>query len=168
MKRPVILMLLIALGATGCAVRKHAVRLGELPKLEEPARYMVDDVLNRSGKPRADKSLEIVRRATLDSLQKQGVLASSPETANREVLILVEKYRMRHKAIRLLFGLFAGGDHIASRVIVSDAQTDEALAGYNFSTFNFVIVYGRKAVLTMHGHQIAQTLLEDEGMTPAE
>ena len=73
--------------------------------------------------------------------------------------IKVIEFRMRSGVTRMMFGIFAGKDGIASEVSVRDSS-QKVLGSSTVSTFNVMAVGGEEDIARMHAEEIARTLLE--------
>jgi hypothetical protein len=91
-------------------------------------------------------------------LAKNGRLAKEGEDALK-IDIKVTEFRMRSGVSRMMFGIFAGKDGIASEVSVRDSS-QKVLGSSTVSTYNVMAVGGEEDIARMHAEEIAKTLLE--------
>jgi hypothetical protein len=91
-------------------------------------------------------------------LAKNGRLAKEGDDALK-IDIKVTEFRMRSGVSRMMFGMFAGKDGIASEVSVRDSS-QKVLGSSTVSTFNVMAVGGEEDIARMHAEEIAKILLE--------
>jgi Domain of unknown function (DUF4410) len=90
-------------------------------------------------------------------LEKSGRLAKDGDTP-LTIEIKVVEYRMRTGFSRMMFGMLAGKDGIASEVTVRDAA-GVVKGSAKVDSFNLMAIGGEEDVARMHGEEIAKTLL---------
>lgn len=106
----------------------------------------------------AEHFLAAVTSYLKSELAKNGRLAKEGDDALK-IDIKVTEFRMRSGVTRMMFGLFAGKDGIASEVSVRDSA-QRLLGSSTVSTFNVMAVGGEEDIARMHAEEIARTLLE--------
>lgn len=113
---PVALMLSIALLLGACSTTSQTTqRYTAAPGDKFSVTYV-----NSGGMSEVD--LGVLRTAVERDLSAAGLLAASSGSAQRQVKVQINEYRMRHGAARALVGIMAGKDIIRSSVTVSDAS----------------------------------------------
>ncbi len=93
-----------------------------------------------------------------NELAKNGRLAKEGDDALK-VDIKVTEFRMRSGISRMMFGILAGKDGIASEVSVRDSP-QKVLGSSTVSTFNVMAVGGEEDIALMHAEESTKTLLE--------
>lgn len=106
----------------------------------------------------AEHFLNAITSYLKSELAKNGRLAKEGDEALR-IDIKVTEFRMRSGVSRMMFGIFAGKDGIASEVSVRDSS-QKVLGSSTVSTFNVMAVGGDEDIARMHAEEIAKTLLE--------
>lgn len=106
----------------------------------------------------AEHFLSAVTSYLKSELAKNGRLAKEGEDALK-IDIKVVEFRMRSGVARMMFGMLAGKDGIASEVSVRDSS-QKVLGSSTVSTFNVMAVGGEEDIARMHAEEIAKTLLE--------
>jgi hypothetical protein len=106
----------------------------------------------------AEHFLTAVASYLKSELAKNGRLAKESDDALK-IDIKVTEFRMRSGVTRMMFGVFAGKDGIASEVSVRDSA-QKVLGSSTVSTFNVMAVGGEEDIARMHAEEIAKTLLE--------
>jgi ribosomal protein S3 len=91
-------------------------------------------------------------------LEKNGRLAKEGQDALK-IDIKVTEFRMRSGVSRMMFGILAGKDGIASEVSVRDSA-QKVVGSATVSTFNVMAVGGEEDIARMHAEEIAKALLE--------
>lgn len=93
-----------------------------------------------------------------NELAKNGRLAKEGDDALK-IDIKVTEFRMRSGVSRMMFGILAGKDGIASEVSVRDSS-QKVIGSSTVSTFNVMAVGGEEDIARMHAEEITKTLLE--------
>lgn len=106
----------------------------------------------------AEHFLSAITSYLRSELAKNNRLAKEGEEALK-IDIKVTEFRMRSGVTRMMFGLLAGKDGIASEVSVRDSS-QKVLGSSTVSTFNVMAVGGEEDIARMHAEEIAKTLLE--------
>jgi hypothetical protein len=106
----------------------------------------------------AEHFLSAITSYLKSELAKNGRLAKEGDDALK-IDIKVIEFRMRSGVSRMMFGIFAGKDGIASEVSVRDSS-QKVLGSSTVSTFNVMAVGGEEDIARMHAEEIAKTLLE--------
>jgi len=106
----------------------------------------------------AEHFLSAIASYLKSELAKNGRLAKEGDDALK-IDIKVIEFRMRSGVTRMMFGVFAGKDGIASEVSVRDSS-QKVLGSSTVSTFNVMAVGGEEDIARMHAEEIARTLLE--------
>lgn len=106
----------------------------------------------------AEHFLNAITSYLKSELAKNGRLAKEGDDALK-IDIKVTEFRMRSGVSRMMFGIFAGKDGIASEVSVRDSS-QKVLGSSTVSTFNVMAVGGEEDIARMHAEEIAKTLLE--------
>ena len=117
----------------------------------------VNAVPRESDQP-AEHFLSTITSYLRTELAKNGRLAKEGDDALK-IDIKVMEFRMRSGVSRMMFGIFAGKDGIASEVSVRDSS-QKVLGSSTVSTFNVMAVGGEEDIARMHAEEIAKTLLE--------
>lgn len=91
-------------------------------------------------------------------LARNGRLAKEGDDALK-IDIKVTEFRMRSGVSRMMFGILAGKDGIASEVSVRD-NAQKVIGSSTVSTFNVMAVGSEEDIARMHAEEIAKTLLE--------
>lgn len=112
----------------------------------------------KDGDQPAEHFLTAITSYLKSELAKSGRLAKEGDDALK-IDIKVTEFRMRSGVSRMMFGMFAGKDGIASEVTVRDSS-QKVLGSSTVSTFNVMAVGGEEDIARMHAQEIAKTLLE--------
>ena len=112
----------------------------------------------KDGDQPAEHFLSAITSYLRSELAKNGRLAKEGQDALK-IDIKVTEFRMRSGVTRMMFGIFAGKDGIASEVSVRDSS-QKVLGGSTVSTYNVMAVGGEEDIARMHAEEIAKTLLE--------
>lgn len=112
----------------------------------------------KDGDQPPDHFLAAIASYVKSELAKSGRLAKEGDNA-LTIDIKVTEFRMRTGFTRMMFGIFAGKDGIASEVSVHDAS-GKVIGSSTVSTYNVMAVGGEEDIARMHGEEIVKALLE--------
>jgi hypothetical protein len=84
----------------------------------------------------SEEALEVMNERLKDQLSNSLHLDGDTSMPYQKIEILVTDYYMRHGAVRFAVGIFAGVDHILSKVTVRDASTDNSIAEFDVESKN--------------------------------
>ena len=148
-------MLIAACGSTS------QIRQPLEPMTSANAVFVVGKPVNaapKDGDQPPEHFLNAVASYLKTELEKSGRLAKEGADA-LTIDIKVTEFRMRSGFTRMMFGMFAGKDGIASEVAVRDAA-GTLVGSSTVSSFNVMAVGGEEDVARMHAEEIAKTLME--------
>lgn len=153
-------MLLFGLGLllAGCASSHVDKKPIEPVTGLSQVKYSIKNIEDKSEKIVPEHFLESIKGYLKAEMKKRNMLAEEELETNRDVVIQVTYYRMRSGFTRMMFGVMAGKDGVASTVTVLDAKTGEEIGASEVNTYNVLAVGGEQDVARMHAEEIANFL----------
>ena len=134
---------------------------GTSSKVEAPVSLSKDEavayeIINTAEVP--EKAMVILAPRLEANLKSAGFNMVEKDKAAKRIEIVVEKYRMRHGANRVLFGAMAGSDHILSKVTIKDVKTDAVAGQFTVQSKNPTANGTAKGLIENHADKIVQML----------
>lgn len=122
-----------------------------------PSKFRVESIVDHSGRAIPSQFIASVKGYLESDLTKRNLLGAEDDSTAR-IRIDIQSYRMRSGIGRMMFGMMAGKDGLASNVSVLAPTGDTVLGESKVSTFNVMAVGGESDIARMHAAEIGKFL----------